>query len=187
MARLKKRSLADLDYYVSPDIIATEQENLGIPSKKETIDSLCDEFREAFSHILYNNPLHKEFLEQAQQHTNTNRIAVLDAHGNTRNNQWVYCSGGEQRLVQSWIRKQDGLYAAIFMHCCNADAHSIATSKSLLFVPSTTVSYNDIINATTHIELVAPYVRHIDPVRAQEQLEQYKAYVRRSQRVPKTA
>lgn len=102
--------------------------------------------------------------------------AILSAHGNSKDNKWVYSNEG-LHLVQDWIDEMDGKYAALLLACCNPDAHEISSQRSAVLA----VNYDqcEILQSLGEgkFELYLPGIGYIDSYTADHQRGQLERLI----------
>ena len=91
------------------------------------------------------------------------KIAILDAHGYDKNENWYYWNDQEYVPVQQWVNTNDGDYGILFLHVCNPGHYCIYSDKSLVVTPRTDLSlYRQLENKKIKVELYVPRRGFID-------------------------
>jgi len=128
-----------VDYYVSDDVVSTSFE------KQDLEEEIARIIR------LYSGRV-GDFFELYSKKFELPRSIILHAHGKAINNEWYF--GNEEypvgdtdkpRPVQDWINENDGLYAVMFILCCNPENLEIYSEKSVIIHPNRIVNEKNII------------------------------------------
>jgi hypothetical protein len=72
---------------------------------------------------------HQQYYDWLRENPPGN-YALLDAHGNSNENEWYYVDNRRRRPVQSWINSVEGLHSVLFIMVCNPAGKSITADKS---------------------------------------------------------
>lgn len=111
---------------------AQEIEAMGLVSESGNIE---ERITEAVTKILGNDFAEgSKFMTFIEGHMHGRRrgIAVLLAHGSGKDDGWMYEDGDNYHSIQEWIDARDGKFACLFILCCNPEATTVKSKKSLL-------------------------------------------------------
>ena len=164
-SRLLKYRNGDTDFFYSQE--AKKDYEL---DDKTSLDNFIDDILDNF---LETNPKYGKLIDLHSKNYHLNGKAILSAHGFSRDDSWFYLNGGDH-LVQDWIDKMDGKYAALILHCCNPDSHQISSQGSAV------LAYNYIYSSIRQelgdgkVELYIPKIGYIDSYIVDWQISQLK-------------
>lgn len=96
---------------------------------------------------------------------------ILNAHGISREKQWVYQDNNKFFPVQNWIKAQDGNYGTLVLYVCNPGVHTPTSKKSLLWVPAGNVKLIGDAVRDFHFDLIDPEKGMIDSYTIDSDLE----------------
>jgi len=90
------------------------------------------------------NEAQREYLHIYSQLTGINNLAVLDAHGDSKDGKWIFTDEENQpsRDIQRWIQLHEKNHHAIALGVCNPGEHEVTSNKSILIYPITDLTLN---------------------------------------------
>lgn len=75
----------------------------------------------------------RELLSCWQTAYGMNGSIILEAHGNYKDDRWVYYEDGRVvKTIQSWVDDMDGVAAALMIASCNPIGSEVVSQKSLV-------------------------------------------------------
>lgn len=89
--------------------------------------------------------------------------AVLMAHGESRQENWVFYDNqntGKPFSVQNWIDRKDGRFLGIFLYCCNERGHTISSDNSIVIHARDKITLDDL-SRGNHIQIYVPEYGYI--------------------------
>ena len=167
MSRLKKYILDDVDLFYSTDIKSDFNLN-DEKSLEYYISVIMQKFLER--NYLYRELINLNSIRRGLE----SRKAILDAHGESEDNVWMYRVGDKVIPVQNWINRMDGKYTTLVLHCCNVGSYSIYSKKSAILVPDNTYSEMLCNIGECNIELYIPGKGYISSYTIESDLVEMK-------------
>jgi hypothetical protein len=151
-----------IDFFYSPDM----KEDIELHDET-ALDIVAWTTIDAF---LGMNQEYNKIVEANAKKNNLEKIAILAAHGQDKNNKWVYFVNEEAKSMQRWISSMDGKYKAIILYSCNPGRNEVYTRKTPIIAPNETFSHKLLNQGKVQIELVMPGTGHVDSYMLEEEL-----------------
>ncbi len=181
-----------VDYYVADDIIENPVERFGVENhsqmrimkmlKRPGWHSGRDE--DDFS-LDERNPYESYLKMYAQMQGLPERLAVIDAHGDSRKvgkkEYWIFFDGERERNMQNWLRSVDGKYAALLLYSCNPGHCWVSSQESVVISPDRIVvegGHSDSEDRNALFDFVVPGVGVIDDYTIDYELEELRKKMR---------
>jgi len=153
-SRVDSGDLGAIDIYVSSDV-----------RREESIDEIIlveDATRLILSAFLNYDLRYREYINLYSKYRGLKNTAILSAHGDIYNGEWMYADGKGMRRVQNWIKARDGDYASLLLFCCNPGFKEVTTKKSLILVGTGKTSIAAITAREGKIEFYIPEIGYVD-------------------------
>ena len=133
---LKKYTLEDIDYFYSLDIEKEHLEESENLTSEEFSEYMEDTIRYLSRSFLERDPRFKDIVELHEKKLKLKRKAILNAHGLSIGDRWVFYDGYREFPVQDWINLNDGKYSTLILYCCNPGSHEIVSRRSVVIAPN---------------------------------------------------
>lgn len=137
---MRKHKIEQGDYFVSDDFLRTLKEEMQLveetPKKELNSQEICQIFAEAALSSISEDLAIREYQKLYGKLIGLEKIAILNAHGDVSEGNWVYIDEKQERPVQNWINKRDGKYSSLILFSCyNPHELNLSSKKSLLLIP----------------------------------------------------
>lgn len=84
---------------------------------------------------------YQRYIDLYGQISGLEKSVILIAHGDTKDNDWIYHDKDKEYLVQEWINSVDGKYSGLLFCVCNPGTHTPKSKKSILMIPDSDVDF----------------------------------------------
>lgn len=180
-SRLSQYTLENVDLFYSKDFDREATDNY---IKEKIDDPLIEINEEHFFQLVIEQvlddflpPKAKELVDLYSKRNGLERIAILYAHGDMKDNKWCYSDGENLFNVQNWINQKDGHYKAILLKVCNEEGEDISSKKSILCYPNEVYSVASQKQGEVQVELFFPEIGHVDNYIIDNEIEKLKQEV----------
>lgn len=146
---------------------------------KESMYTLLNKYLES---LFYSRDHFRQYCEIYAKQQGLKPYGILSAHGSFRDEEWTYDTDTSSENIQDWIAENDGAYGTLIIACCNSEAVTPDSERSLLFVPDRTFElfiYHPKDGKIAHpvFSIIKPGGIEIDSYTIRYELEQLKRRV----------
>ncbi len=124
--------------------------------------------------FINNNPKYEQYIKEFSKLNNLKDIIMLNAHGDEKDNKYIYWDENKFFLVQDWINDNDGRKAVLLLRCCNPGSLKIHSRKSIVLVPNYNFSEFKQDFGDVTVEMYAPKKGYIPSYLMDYELEQIR-------------